>query len=339
MPATWTESRLNGTAARLFFLLSLEMIFHEFPDLVWLKGQISRGFSDRRGWGGHILEKEGFPSVIIHTESKGCYRPDIKGPLSFFVNLRGSSLCTVEGETRRIGEGCYFISNQAQPYTLQIEEGDETETFNIHLGDYFSSSTLHSLVTPVDVILDNGKEHALPPVEFFNQLYRRDAVFERLIGRIIQGYREQGYNKLLFEEQLTDLLSYQLRQQEHIAKAMQKLPSVRAATRVQLYKQLSRAMDVIHASPDGAVGLEELAVEAYLSKYHFLRLFRMAYGYSPYQYMQRLRIEKACAILSGTDTPVFELADLLGFRDSQSFTRLFTQRMGVSPTGWRAMVK
>jgi AraC family transcriptional regulator len=201
------------------------VILHEFPDLAWLKRQIAQGFDDRLGWGSRQLESKGFPSVIIHTVSHACYRPDIKGPLSLFLNLRGSSLCTVEGDTRRIGEGSYFISNRAQPYTLQIEEGRETETFNIHFGDGFSSSVLHSLVTPADVILDNGDEHALPSVDFFNQLYRRDVVFESLIGNIIRGYQEQGFNKLLFEEQLTGLLSHLLQQQRHIARAMCELPA------------------------------------------------------------------------------------------------------------------
>lgn len=333
------ERPVAQQGVQLLFLLPLRVIFHEFPDLVWLKKQIAQGFDNQLGWGDHRLESKGFPSVVIHTVSHACYRPDIKGPFSIFLNLRGSSLCTVDGETRRVGEGSYFISNRAQPYTLQIEEGSTTETFNIHFGDYFSSSVLHSLTTPAEVILDNGNEHPLPEVAFFNQLYRRDAVFERLIGRMINAYREQGFDKLLFEQQLTDLLTYQLQQQRHVAEAVRRLPAVKSSVRTQLYRQLSRALDAIHASPESVVGLEELAVEACMSKYHFLRLFRWAYGHSPHQYMQTLRIDRACKALTTKDTTVAELADLLGFSDSQSFTRLFTQRKGVSPTRYRAMVK
>jgi AraC family transcriptional regulator len=82
-----------------------------------------------------------------------------------------------------------------------------------------------------------------------------------------------------------------------------------------------------------------LATMACLSKYHFLRLFRMAYGNSPHQYIQQLRIEKARSILSRTDTPISDVADALGFVNSQSFSRLFAQRMGVSPTAYRALTK
>ena len=313
------------------------MIFHEFPELNWLKSQIAQGFNNRLGWGNLTLETEGFPSVIIHTVSHACFRPDIKGPFSFFLNIRGSSSCTVDGETRHIGEGSYFISNCRQPYTLQIEEGSETETFNIHFGEYFAESVLHSLVTPADRILNQGGEKQ--PFSFFNQLHRRDAVFDALISQIIHDHKEHGFDKLRFEEQLTSLLTYHLQQHRHIADMVHQLPPVRLATRVQLYKQLSRAMDAIHSCSGDELSLEMLSKAACLSKYHFLRLFRSAYGFSPHQYIQQLRIERARTILSRTDTPVADLADLLGFVNSQSFSRLFSQRVGVSPSRYRSLTK
>jgi len=117
---------------------------------------------------------------------------------------------------------------------------------------------------------------------------------------------------------------------------------VRMSTRIQLYKQLSRAMDLICSSlssEGGELSLDALATEACLSKYHFLRLFRSAYGYSPHEYIQQQRMEKARTLLARSDKPVSDVADLLGFADSQSFTRLFTQRMGVSPSRYRAFSK
>lgn len=313
------------------------MIFHEFPELGWLKSQIAQGFGNRLGWGNHILETEGFPSVIIHTVSHECFRPDIKGPFSFFLNIRGNSTCTVDGETRHIGEGSYFVSNRQQPYTLQIEEGSETETFNIHFGEYFAESVLHSLVTPADKILEEGGERM--PFAFFNQLHHRDAAFDALIGRIIIDHKEHGYDKLRFEEQLTGLLTYHLGQHRDIADRVHRVPSVKLSTRIQLYKQLSRAMDAIHSFPGDELSLDMMAAAACMSKYHFLRLFRSAYGYSPHQYIQQLRIERARSMLSGSDTPVAEVADQLGFVNSQSFSRLFSQRMGVSPSRYRSLTK
>jgi AraC family transcriptional regulator len=114
---------------------------------------------------------------------------------------------------------------------------------------------------------------------------------------------------------------------------------VRLATRVELYKRLSRAMDIIRSGFCGDISLDQLAAEACLSKYHFLRLFRLAYGLSPYQYIQQLRIEKARALLADSVIAINDLADQLGFDNSQSFSRLFYQRMGVYPTQYRLQAK
>lgn len=316
------------------------MIFHEFPDIAWLKRQIAQGFSDRMGWGNLPLTTDGFPSVIIHTQVQECFRPDIKGPFSFFLNLRGHSLCTVDRQTTRIDEQNYFVSNRSQVYTLQVEErAHGTETFNIHFGDLFSESVLHSLVTPTDMILDAGTENQRSPVLFFNQLHRRDATFDALIRAILVSYKEMGYNKLRFEEQITALLSYHLMQHRQVTEVVNRLPTVRKAMRVELYKRLSRAMDVLRTGFCGEISLDQLAAEACLSKYHFLRLFRSAFGLSPYQFIQQLRVEKARSFLAGSDMSIADLAGLLGFENSQSFSRLFFQRTGLYPTQYRVQAK
>ncbi|OQP58296.1 hypothetical protein A3860_08235 [Niastella vici] len=315
------------------------MIFHEFPDLGWLKSQIAQGFGNRLGWGNLQLDSEGFPSVIIHTKVNECYRPDIKGPFSFFLNIKGNSLCSVDRNTTRIDEDNYFVSNRSQLYTLQVEEDSHaTETFNIHFGEFFSESVLNSLVTPAHRILDAGAGKQLSPVSFFNQLHRRDATFNALIRSILISQKE-GFNKLRFEEQLTALLTYHLQQHHHIAEMVNNLPPVKKTTRVELYKRLSRAMDVLRSGFCGEISLDQLAAEACLSKYHFLRLFRTAYGLSPYQYMQQLRIEKARTLLADSGKPVADIAMLLGFDNSQSFSRLFFQKMGLYPTQYRLQTK
>lgn len=354
------------------------MILHEFPDLTWLKSQTASGFSNRMGWGNHRLDTEGFPSVIIHTNVASCFRPDIKGPLSFFLNIRGNSVCNVDRQRTHINEENYFVSNRAQHYTLQVEEPcatsrrgspaatapmitptataragrATTETFNIHFGDFFSESVLNSLLTPPDKILDKGTEKQLTPFLFFNQLHRRDATFNALVRSIMQTYKASGFNRLLFDEQLTALLSYHLLQHRHVLDTVNKLPPVRQATRVELYKRLSRAKDLLHSHydaghavshpdshPDGEISLDLLSAEACLSKYHFLRLFRQAYGLSPHQYIQQLRLEKGKRLLVGSKMPISDLADLLGFANSQSFSRLFFQRTGLYPSQYRTLAK
>ncbi len=312
------------------------MILREFPDLGWLKRQIDQGFRDKKGWGDLRLEREGFPSVVINTPAKECYRPDVRGPVSLFVNLRGSSQCTVDGETRTIHEDTYFISNRSQSYTFAIEKGESAETFNIHFGEHFVESALNALLTPAELTLDRGDRQEFSELHFFNRLYRRDAEFDRVIQWMVQSYQQNGFNKLLFDEQLFCLLQLLVKEDRGVRAAIDALPTVKRSTRVEVYKRLSRSLDLIHSVFPEPIDLDDVAGAACLSKFHFLRLFKQAYGISPYQYIQDLRLTKARQLLSGTTLAVAEIATFLGFDNPQSFSRLFFQRMGMYPAPFRA---
>src|SRR6185437_7309717 len=137
------------------------------------------------------------------------------------------SVCSVDRQPTRIDEDNYYVTNHSQPYTLQVAaDGAATETFNIHFGEFFSDSVLHSLVTPTHRVLDDGVGKQLLPVRFFNQLHRRDATFNALIRSILTAQQEKPYNRLRFEEQLTALLTYHLQQHHEIARIINDLPPV-----------------------------------------------------------------------------------------------------------------
>jgi AraC family transcriptional regulator len=310
------------------------MILEQFPDLVWLKAQIAQRFQNRRGYGNLPLDAEGFPSVIIHTRTKQCFRPDITGPISLFLNLQGSSHCSVDGRRRTIPSDHYFISNRFQPYTLEIENKSPVETFNIHFGEAFSEGLFSALLTSSDTILNNGLHQKPVTVSFHNQLYRKDATFIGLV-RQLQANAGKGFDKILFEEHLGALLLYLVKQQENIQKQIARMPPLKPATRTELFRRLSYALDWLHAQTSPSIDLGEMATAACLSKFHFLRLFKQAYGLSPYQYWQQLRMTKAENFLKNTDLSVQEIAGELGYEDSASFSRLFYQRKGVYPSQFR----
>src|SRR5215831_11150794 len=308
------------------------MILQEFPDLGWLKSQIAQRFRQRKGYNNVPLDTAGFPSVVIHTKVKEAYRPDIEGPVSIFMNLAGSSYCQVEGRTVSIPEDYYFISNRSQHYSLTIESKQPVETFNIHFGEHFSEGVLGGLITATDSMLDNGTQQHGRAVTFHNRLYKKGDQFNRLVAAMLQLNTGKEFDKLLFEELLEGLLRHLFLQHRDILTAMDKLPSLKRSVKVELFKRLSFAADYIHSNQHLQIDLSELASTACLSKFHFLRLFKLVYGHSPHQYIQQLRLEKAIRLLGDSSLPVGTIAELVGFENSQSFSRLFHQRMGLYPS-------
>jgi len=103
------------------------------------------------------------------------------------------------------------------------------------------------------------------------------------------------------------------------------------------FRRLLRARDAIHARYPQALRLQDLAREAALSPFHFLRLFRAAFGETPHQYLPRVRIEAAKKLLLA-DAPVTDVCFDVGFQSLGSFSALFARRVGSPPSAFRRRI-
>ena len=83
------------------------------------------------------------------------------------------------------------------------------------------------------------------------------------------------------------------------------------------------------------VPLQEFADFAKLSVSHFSAVFREKTGYSPIEYFNHLKIQKACQYLLLTNMTVKEMAISLGVDDQYYFSRMFSKLMGYSPVEYR----
>jgi len=85
----------------------------------------------------------------------------------------------------------------------------------------------------------------------------------------------------------------------------------------------------------GRYSLKLLAQMAHMSAQHYCHLFKAQHGFSPIEYFNRLKIQRARELLSGTSVQVREIARSLGFEDPYYFSRLFRRIVGVSPAQYR----
>lgn len=84
-----------------------------------------------------------------------------------------------------------------------------------------------------------------------------------------------------------------------------------------------------------ALSLGELAREAGLSPFHFLRLFRDVTGITPHQYLIGARLRRALRLLLDTELPVTRIAYDAGFADLSNFNHTFRRAIGCSPRAYR----
>jgi transcriptional regulator GlxA family with amidase domain len=106
----------------------------------------------------------------------------------------------------------------------------------------------------------------------------------------------------------------------------------------RLLIQLSRARAVADSRFADAVGVDDMAEAAAMSKYHFIRRFSDAFDITPYQYLLRVRLEHARSRLETTRDPVSAICGESGFSSLGSFSWAFKQRYGHSPSAYRRTV-
>ncbi|MDB9529331.1 AraC family transcriptional regulator [Oscillatoria sp. CS-180] len=106
--------------------------------------------------------------------------------------------------------------------------------------------------------------------------------------------------------------------------------------RAEYQSRINRVLDYIEANLGCELALSKLAEVAMFSPYHFHRIFRALVGETPSQFVQRVRLEKAAALLlNNLAQPITTVALDCGFSSSATFARAFRDKFGLTASEWR----
>ncbi len=108
------------------------------------------------------------------------------------------------------------------------------------------------------------------------------------------------------------------------------------AAPVHPIRHLVRARDLADRRYFEPLDVDDLARAAGLSRAHFSREFRKAFGEPPHQYLLTRRLERAASLLRSTDRSVAEICLDVGLVSVGSFTSSFGRAFGITPTEYRA---
>lgn len=100
-------------------------------------------------------------------------------------------------------------------------------------------------------------------------------------------------------------------------------------------KRLLRVIDHIYANPAGDLSLDALADVAAMSRFHWHRIFHAMTGETAAEAVRRVRMHRATFWLVGTNLPMDQIAEAVGYPSVRSFTRAFAERRGMTPTAFR----
>lgn len=103
----------------------------------------------------------------------------------------------------------------------------------------------------------------------------------------------------------------------------------------ELYQRIATAKVYIDENYREDIDLELVSKQAFLSRFHFHRLFRQVYKRTPHQYLTQTRLEAAKVLLAKEGISITDVCNSIGFESLGSFSSLFRKQNGYSPQYYR----
>ncbi len=222
--------------------------------------------------------------------------------------VAGLGHLSIGGETWRIQAGDLLCLPRGLAHSYRADEGDPWSIYWVHFDGELAEQYLQFLNADHPV-LRLGMHPSV--VTGFSGLFS--------LGR--GGYPERAFihGSAQLKELLTDV-GWQ---------------RSRAGSGSGARVDMDRIEQLMRRRIDRSLRLDELAEEAGMSRYHFVRRFREQTGHSPIQYFIHLKMQYACQLLDSDTRSVKQTAAALGYDDAYYFSRLFKKVMGVSPQHYR----
>lgn len=261
---------------------------------------------------------------------KTCYQEDVVTHDHNFFELvyvvGGSTLHTLNGSCSSLGLGDYFIVDYGSEHSY--EQSKNLTLVNCLFYPEIIDDTLKDCCSFDDLLhvcllryykLYSGKTSA-------NQIFHDyDGRVLHLITGMMKEYEEKkvGYAEI-FRNRLLEILILLMRNV-----IIQDL-SVKNDTILEVIQYINRNYCISGA-------LSKFCELHHYSPQYISRKFKQETGFTFSEYLQKVRIEKSCELLAGSNLTVADIAETVGYSDLKSFNNLFKRMIKITPRDYRKM--
>jgi len=241
----------------------------------------------------------------------------------------GSENCTIGRRQLSVHNDSFIAINKGTNFSSGINSDTPVGTFSISFDEDFLDDFKRSWLGEID--LDD---------EAMQNLSETIYPFKGEMRAIVTQFRDYMENctpdNIVIDEYMTRcLLCYFDIYHEEIFQKAANLNFLHYNTRVEILRRLNLAKEYLYANYSRNINLENLADHACLSVNHLLRTFKLAYNQSPHQFLIQLRLQRAQSLLAKTEYPIYEIVNMVGFKCTSSFIRLFRTRYKTTPLKYR----
>lgn len=252
----------------------------------------------------------------------------------------GVETYTINGIRHAVHAGQYLLVNQFAEGHVEIDSPTEVRGICINISSELLQEAVAAHLRPDTAFPDPALDRYFSTPAFFEN--RHDASktqVGQVLGSLEQYMKTQSKGMSCVPVALRRDICFDLAGRivsDHIPifKQLQAIPSLKTSTKKDLLRRIARGKEFLDAHCIGPIDIGSVARECCMSEYHFFRLFKQVYGFSPYQYALNNRLDHARRYLMEGDRLISDIAEQTGYADAQAFSKAFKKRFGVSPKGY-----
>ena len=289
-----------------------------------------------------LLTKAVFDSGIPFYINKCSYDTydDIKLHAHEFIEIayvcKGKGLHVLDGKQYEVSRGDLYIINFDTPHSFYPHDRNNSDglcVYNLLFMPEFIENMdieLELLNRIIGIFLYKSifadeLEYAADIKLTGSTLNEFEAVCEKMLMEYT--FRQEGYVEIL-KIALCELLIKLYRARKARNSGLSDVDACK-------YHLISEIMHYIGENYSIHLNLENISRQVFLSKSYFSALFKKATGMSVIKYLQKIRIEKACQLLSEGNYKISQIAEMVGYSDYRFFNKTFQKLMGLSANEYK----
>jgi AraC-like DNA-binding protein len=261
--------------------------------------------------GVHITDIGYYPKAKFH------FRERLHGVDQYIIIycIEGKGWAEIGKAKQTIEPGSVIVVPAGTAHRYAADENDPWTIFWVHFKGHLAKHIVELMITQL-------KNH----IGFIHYNDARIRLFEEVYTTLERGYSMDNlyYANMCFWHFLTSFIFDEKFNYQDKKKAV---------------NVVDVSIDYMQKSLHLILGLEDIAASVNLSASHYSAVFKKKTGFSPIEYFNHLKIQKACQYLQFTDLRIKEIAAELGIEDPYYFSRMFSKLMSLSPNDYRAKRK
>ena len=243
---------------------------------------------------------------------------------SFHQVRRGQCIIECAGETQLAGPGDIIFIPKGSDHDLKSVDGftpgREQEFKTMLLCGYFQ----------FDQPIDHPLMASLPPLIIIrSETLENNTGLKYTMDFLSEEFTNDRPGSKLLMDKLTEIMLIQLIRTEFT------LTSEANFSKALFDNQISKALKLIHGDTAHSWTLDKLAANIGMSRTSLANRFKALVGTTMFDYLTKIRIQKACNLLKTTSLPVYSIAEKSGYQSEISFNKAFKQHLGLTPGQYR----